>query len=86
MIVTIVAIATIVQKFDWTIATILTIHGFHMIVAIVAIAAVFMVECIKADDGYSGFTSVVTDSFSPNSESIRSPFKIACYLSVLYEN
>ena len=47
MIVTIVVIATIVQKYDWTIATILTIHGFHMIVAI---AAVFMVECIKADD------------------------------------
>ena len=80
MIVTIIAIATIVQKFDWTIATILTIHGFHMIVAIVAIAAVFMVEFIKTDDGYSVFTSVVTDSISLNSESIRSPFKIAFYL------
>ena len=57
-----------------------------MIVAIVAIAAVFMVECIKPDDGYSVFTSVVTDGISPNSESIRSPFKIACYLFVLYEN
>ena len=57
-----------------------------MIVSIVAIAAVFMAECIKADDGYSVFTSVVTDSISPNSESIRSPFKIACYLFVLYEN
>ena len=45
----------------------------------------FVVECIKADDGYSVFTSV-TDSISPNSESIRSPFKIACYLYVLYEN
>ena len=33
-----------------------------MIVTIVAIAAVFMVECIKADDGYSVFTSFVTDS------------------------
>ena len=53
---------------------------------IVAIAAVFMVECIKPDDGYSVFTSVVTDSMSPNSESIRSPFKIACYVSVRYEN
>ena len=80
MIVTIVAIATIVQKFDWTIATILTIHGFQMIIAIVAIAAVFMVEFIKADDGYSFFTCVVTDSISPNSESI------ACYLFALYEN
>ena len=85
MIVTIVAIATIVQKFDWTIATILTIltiltiHGFHMIVAI---AAVFMVEYIKADDGCSVFTSVVTNSISLNSESTRSPFKIACYLFV----
>ena len=48
--------------------------------------AVFMVECIKADDGYSVFTSVVTDSISPNSESIGSPFKIACHLFVLYEN
>ena len=86
MIVTIVAIATIVQKFDWTNATMLTIHGFHMIVAIVAIAAVLMVGCIKADDGYFVFTSVVTDTISPNSESIRSPFKIACYLSVLHEN
>ena len=38
---------------------------------ILAIAAVFMVECIKADDRYSVFTSVVTDSISPNSESIR---------------
>ena len=75
-IVTIVAIATIVQKFDWTIATILTIHGFHMIVAIVPIAAVFMVECIKANDGYSVFTSVVTDSISPNFKSIRPQFKI----------
>ena len=83
MIVTIVAIATIVEKFDRTIATILTIHRFHMIVAI---AAVFMVECIKPDDGYSIFTSVVTDSMSTNSESTRSPFKIACYLPVLYEN
>ena len=53
---------------------------------IVAIAAVFMVECIKADDEYSVFTSVVTDSISLNSESIRLPFKIACYLFVLYEN
>ena len=52
---------------------------------IVAIAAVFMIECIKADDGYSVFTSVVTDSSSLNSESIRSPSKIA-YLFVLYEN
>ena len=43
---------------------------------IVAIAAVFMIECIKADDGYSVFTSVVTDSISPNSE------PIACYLFV----
>ena len=77
MIVTIVTIATIIKKFHWTIATILTIHGFHMIVAI---AAVFMVECIKADDGYSVFTSVITDRISPNSESI------ACYLFVLYEN
>ena len=51
-----------------------------MIIAIVAIAAVFVAEGIKADDGYSVFTSVVTDSISPNSESIRSPFKIACYL------
>ena len=86
MIVTNVAIATIAQKFDWTIATIMTIYGFHMIVAIVAIAAVFMqVECIKADDGYSVFTSVGTDSISPNSESIRSPFKIACYLLCLME-
>ena len=82
MIVTIVAIATIVEKFDWMTATILMIHGFHMIVAI---AAVFMVECIKADNGYSVFTSVVTDSISPNSKSIRSPFKIACYFFVLYE-
>ena len=57
-----------------------------MIVVIVAIAAVFMVECIKADDGYSVLTSVVTDGISPNSESIRSPFKIACYLFVLHEN
>ena len=62
--------------------TILTIDGFHMLVAIVAIAAVFMVECIKADYGYSVFTSVVTDRISHNSESIRSPFKIACYLLV----
>ena len=83
MIVAIVAIATIVQKFDCTIATIL---GFHMIGAIAAIASVFMVEWIKPDDGYSVFTSVVTDGISPNSESIRSPLKIACYLSVLYEN
>ena len=84
MIVTIVAIATIVQiLFDWTIATILTIHGFHMIVAI---ATVFMPECTKADDGHSVSTSAVTDSISLNSESIRSPFKIACYLFVLYEN
>ena len=75
---------SIVQKCDWTIATILTIHGFCMIVAVVAIAAVFMVECIKADGGYSVFTSVVTDSISPNYESVRSPFK--CYLFVLYEN
>ena len=45
-----------------------------------------MVECIKADDGCSVFTSVVTDSISPNSESIRSPYKIACYLFVLYED
>ena len=52
---------------------------------IVAIAAVFMVECIKADDGYSVLTSVVSYSISPNSESIRWPFKIACYLFVLYE-
>ena len=51
----------------------------------VAIAAVFMDECVKADDGYSVFTSVVTDSIFPNSESIRSPFKIVCYLSVFYE-
>ena len=84
MIVTTVVIATIVQKFDWTIAKILTIHGFHMNVAIVPIAAVFMVESIKAGDGYYVFTSVVTDSISPNSESIRSPFKTTCYL-VLYE-
>ena len=40
-------IATIVQKFHRTIATILTIHGFRMIVAI---ATVFMVECIKMMD------------------------------------
>ena len=53
---------------------------------IVAIVAVFMVECIKSDYGYSVFTYVVTDSMSPDSESIISPFKIACYLSVLYEN
>ena len=59
MIVTIVAIVIIVQKLDWTIATILTIHGFHMIVAI---ASVFIFESIKPDDGYSVFTSVVTDS------------------------
>ena len=45
---------------------------------IVAIAAVCMVECIKPDDGYSVFITVVTDSISPNSESIRSPFKVAC--------
>ena len=45
-----------------------------------------MVECIKADDGYSVFTSVVTDSISLNSELIRLPSKIACYLFVLYEN
>ena len=82
MIVTIVAIATIVQKFDWMIATILTIHGFDMIVSI---AAVFMVECIKADDRYSVFTFVVTDSISFNFESIRSPFTLACYLFVFYE-
>ena len=80
MIVMIFGIATIAQKFDWTIAT---IHSFHMIVTI---ATVFMVECIKADDGYSVFISVVTDGNSPNSESIRSPFKIASYLFVLYEN
>ena len=60
-----------------------TIHRSYMIVAI---ASDFTVECIKADDGYSVFISVVTDSISPNSESIRSPFEIACYLSVLYEN
>ena len=54
-----------------------------MIVAIVAIVSIFMVEFIKPDDGDSVFTSVVTDSISPNSELIRSPFKIACYLSVL---
>ena len=53
---------------------------------IVAIAAVFMVECINTDDGYSVFTFVVNDCISPDSESIRSPFKIACYLLVLYEN
>ena len=47
---------------------------------IVVIAAVYMIECIKADDGYSVFTSVVADSISPHSESIRSPFKIPCYL------
>ena len=57
-----------------------------MIVAIVALAAVFMVECIKSDDVYSVLTSVVTDSISPNSESIISSFKIACYLFVIYEN
>ena len=61
MIVTIVAIVTIVQKLDCTIAT---THGFHMIVAIVVVAAVFMVESIKPDDRYSGFTSVVTYSIS----------------------
>ena len=86
MIVTIVAIATIVQKFDCTIATIRMIYGFHKIVAIVAIPAVFIVECIMPADGYSVFTSVVTDSIFPNFESIRSSFKIACYLSVLHEN
>ena len=37
MILTIVAIATIIQTFDWTIATTLTIHGFHMIVAIATV-------------------------------------------------
>ena len=63
MIVTIVAIATIVQEFDWTIATILTIHGFYMIVGI---AAAFMVECIKANDGCSVFTCV--DTAVPNLE------------------
>ena len=47
MIVTIVAIATIVQKFDWTIVTILAIRGFHMIVAI---AVVFMVSTSKQMD------------------------------------
>ena len=53
MIFTIVAIATIVQKFDLTIATILTIltiltiHGFHMIIAIVAIAAVLWLNASK---------------------------------------
>ena len=46
----------------------------------------FVVKCIKTDDGYSVFTSVVTDSISPNSESIRSPFKTACYLFVLNKN
>ena len=83
MIVTIVAIATIVQKFDWTIVTVLTIHGFHMIVAI---AEVFMVECIKADDGYSVFTSVATDTISLNSWSIRSPLKLVviflCFMKI----
>ena len=54
-----------------------------MIVAIVAITAVFMVACIKADDGYSVFTSVVTGSIFLDSETTRSPFKIACDLFVL---
>ena len=136
MIITIVAIATIAQKFDWRMVSTILAFSYeffsggqnlllckflllfycfrakfqggakvfkggklpqggapcppvgesqHMIVAMVAIAAVFKVECIKADDGYSVFTSV-TDSISPNSESIRSPFKIACYLFVLYES
>ena len=43
---------------------------------IVAIAAVYMVEWITADDGYSVFTSVVTDSISLNFESIRSSLKL----------
>ena len=42
-----ISIATIVQKFDLTIATILTIHGFHMIVAVVAIAAVLWLNASK---------------------------------------
>ena len=75
-------IVTIVRKFDWTIATILTIHGFHMIVAI---AAVLQLNASKQMMDIL-FTSVVIDSISSNSESIRSPFKIVCYLFVLYEN
>ena len=47
MIVTIVAIATIARKFDWTIATILTIHGFHMIVAIIVVTAVLWLNASK---------------------------------------
>ena len=47
---------------------------------IVAIAEVFMVECIKADDGYSVFTSVATDTISLNSWSIRSPLKLVIFL------
>ena len=85
MIVTIVAITTIVQKFDWTMATILTIHKQHDRRDRCDHHS-FTAQCIKPDDGYSVFTSVVNDSISLNSESIRSPFKIACYLSVLYEN
>ena len=47
MIATIDTIATIVQKFDWTIATILTIHSYHVIVGIVAIAAVLWLDASK---------------------------------------
>ena len=36
----------------------MAIDGFHMIVDL-AITAVFVVECIKADDGYSVFTLFV---------------------------
>ena len=57
-----------------------------MIVAIVAIAAAFKIECIKPDNRDLVFTFVVADCIFPNTELIRLPFKMACYLFVLYEN
>ena len=47
MIMTIVAIAIIVQKFDLMIATILMVHGFHKSIAIVAIVAVLWLNASK---------------------------------------
>ena len=64
MIVKIVAIISIVHKFDCTIVTILTIHGLfpHDLHDRRSVT----VECIKPGDGFFVFISVVTDSMSPN--------------------
>ena len=68
MIVTIVAVATIIQKFHWMIAKILMIHDLHMIVVI---AGHFIVECIKADDGYSVFTCGTSTNFNSRSTEVE---------------